>query len=208
MSFLHALAVSALVSSARANMVDCTEEPDKCKHADSCDTCGVHPGSEWAYCDSTSVLGVEPTVESENGEAGDGGSGYEKVMNCRQLDYEFKDTFKASMCDSFCSGECKYQSCSLNTKHVRIIVGSTAGGILLLLTIWIWCCCRKRGKKNIATKNAKMDAMEMKVTSKREERQDSRRADRDDRLSGMRAKYGLKSNNDGYKDDLIGNDDY
>lgn len=98
--------------------------------------------------------------------------------------------------------------CSLNTKHVRIIVGSTAGGILLLLTIWIWCCCRKRGKKNIATKKAKMDAMEMKVTSKREERQDSRRADRDDRLSGMRAKYGLKSNNDGYKDDLIGNDDY
>ena len=53
-----------------------------------------------------------------------------------------------------------------------------------------------------------MDAMEMKVTSKREERQDNRRADRDDRLSGMRAKYGLKSNNDGYKDDLIGNDDY
>lgn len=46
MRFLHALAVSALVSSARANMVDCTEEPDKCKHADSCDTCGVHPGSE------------------------------------------------------------------------------------------------------------------------------------------------------------------
>lgn len=46
MRFLHALAVSVLVSSARANVVDCTEEPDKCKHADSCDTCGVHPGSE------------------------------------------------------------------------------------------------------------------------------------------------------------------
>lgn len=46
MRFLHALAVSALVSSARANIVDCTLEPDKCKHADSCDTCGVHPGSE------------------------------------------------------------------------------------------------------------------------------------------------------------------
>eukprot|EP00729_Bicosta_minor_P008960 gene8960-12184_t len=152
MRFLHALAVSALVSSARANIVDCTLEPDKCKHADSCDTCGVHPGSEWVYCDSASVLGVAPTVESENGEAGDGGSGYENVMNCRQLHYEFKDTLKASM--------------------------------------------------------SKMDAMEMKVTSKREERQDSRRADRDDRLSGMRAKYGLKSNNDGYKDDLIGNDDY
>lgn len=187
--------------------MDCDATPEKCKHADSCESCGVHLDKNWAYCDSSSYVPFPgEDVETDAGEAGSGvdTSG---MMNCRLLDPDFADTFKSSMCD-FCSGDCKYRNCKLDTKHVRIIIGATGGTILLFLTIWIWCCCRKRGKKNLTTKKAKTEALEMKETKKREEKQDARRDEREDRLSGMRAKYGLKSNEDGYKDDLMSADDY
>ena len=52
------------------------------------------------------------------------------------------------------------------------------------------------------------DQIEMKETTRREEKQDARRSERNDRLAGMREKYGLKDNKgDGYKDNLI-DDDY
>lgn len=164
--------------------------------------------TQWAYCDSSSYISIPgEDVETDAGEAGGSGVDTSGIKNCRLLDIAFADTFKTSMCD-FCSGDCLYRSCKTNTKHVRIIIGATGGTILLFLTIWMWCCCRKRGKKNLTTKKAKTDALEMKETKKREEKQDARREEREDRLSGMRAKYGLKSNEDGYKDDLMSADDY
>merc|ERR1719272_115067 len=214
-SALHFLLVLLVaVPLVNSNSIDCSAEPDKCKHADSCEDCGVHLDQSWAYCDAASYIATtgdgsnDGAAAAAPGEAvGSGAVDTSSMKNCRLLDStSVGEVFKKSMCD-FCSGDCLYRSCKTSTKHVRIIIGATGGTILLLLIIWIWCCCRKRGKKTLNTKKSKQDAMEMKQTNKREERQDSRRADRDDRLSWMRAKYGLQSNGDGYKDDLMSADD-
>lgn len=97
--------------------------------------------------------------------------------------------------------ECKMRTCIVDSKLLYIIVGSVGGGVLLILGIWIWCCCRKRKKRNLKTWQAKESKKEAKKRAAREERQEARRNERSDRTNAIRDKYNLRKNND--DDDVL-----
>eukprot|EP00041_Stephanoeca_diplocostata_P008250 m.119504 g.119504 ORF g.119504 m.119504 type:complete len:193 (+) comp17242_c0_seq1:119-697(+) len=110
-------------------------------------------------------------------------------------------------CDSI--DNCKTNTCLLSAKTLYIIIGATAGGVILLLSIWIYCCCNKRAKKRLNTYLYKESKKSAKARKAREERQESRRAERAEKTDAIRAKYGLSTQKNDIDDDdtLLDNDD-
>eukprot|EP00039_Didymoeca_costata_P006033 m.86972 g.86972 ORF g.86972 m.86972 type:complete len:183 (-) comp13080_c1_seq1:3347-3895(-) len=106
--------------------------------------------------------------------------------------------------------DCLSRTCAVKFKLLIIILPSVAAGVLLILGIWIYCCCCRKSKaRRLKTLKFKESKAERRERQRREERSAVRKSEREERTAAIRAKYGIQSAvEDNDEDDLIDDDDY
>eukprot|EP00040_Diaphanoeca_grandis_P021718 m.115924 g.115924 ORF g.115924 m.115924 type:complete len:211 (-) comp28466_c0_seq1:227-859(-) len=166
------------------------EDPDGCGKAKNCGDCaGFKKNCYWCPFDAQKEdFQKTNTNKTECFHNAAGAQGLVECEHCASQD------------------QCKTRVCFVSMKLLVIIVPSVAGGLILIFGIWIWCCCRKRSKRKLKTFQMKETKKDKLSAKRREERSQVRKAERREKTSGLRAKYGLQAD-DSDDEKLVGEDD-
>ncbi|KJE88339.1 hypothetical protein CAOG_00003 [Capsaspora owczarzaki ATCC 30864] len=91
-----------------------------------------------------------------------------------------------------CSGnDWQWKQCDVSGQLLVIVIPSVIGGVVLIFGIWLYCCCRRRSKRNFQKYLERVETDQRRQQEERIVRSEERRSERQVKTDAIRMKYGL-----------------